>query len=276
MTTLSALYTLLKNHCSDREARWLLEARLSVAWHDIMNKPEYIVSEADIAQIDKDIARIKAQEPISRIIGTREFWGLPFALSPDTLDPRPDSEVLIEAAITEFQHKPPQTILDMGTGTGCLLIALLHEFKDSQGIGVDISENACQTALKNAKLNHVDTRAQFIRSHWFERVSGVFDCIIANPPYIRTDVIASLDSAVKNYDPILALDGGQDGLTPYKILFSALSSFLAKNGRAFFEFGYDQADDILVLAHQYHLTVHRVIPDYAGRTRGVVISCGDK
>jgi release factor glutamine methyltransferase len=222
--------------------------------------------------------RLERGEPLSRVLGYREFYGRRFYLNDATLDPRPDSETLVDAVLTWVMHnnKKDIKILDLGTGTGCLLLTLLAETEEATGVGVDLSIDAISMAQKNARALKLESRAMFQTGNWFEGITDQFDVIISNPPYIRTDVIANLESSVKNHDPFLALDGGADGLSAYKILLSNLKNHLVEGGRAFFEIGFDQADDLARLVGLYGANLIHTHPDLAGHPRVVEIAYGDK
>ena len=215
------------------------------------------------------IARRLAGEPLSRIIGTQEFWSLTFELSPDTLDPRADTETLVEAALKSFGKNPPKRILDIGTGSGCILISLLHEWPDAVGVGTDLSAGALTTARRNAERNGVSGRAEFVETRWAAGIRGPFDLIVSNPPYICHDVIPNLDINVREYDPILALDGGADGLDAYRAIITETKTLLAPHGRVFFEIGYDQSESVMRLVENIDATPVRVIPDLGGNPRVV-------
>lgn len=223
-------------------------------------------------KIQSVVARRVAGEPLWRILGYRDFWKSRFYLSPDTLEPRPDTETLIEQALT---GPVPKTILDLGTGTGCILLSLLHEYPEAKGIGVDRSPGACATAQLNAERLGLDSRAQFICGDWLESVTGKFDLIVSNPPYIPRDVIPNLDENVKNFDPILALDGGNDGLDPYKKLLPELKKHLLPGGRVLFEIGVGQVMDLQRLAEASGANLIRVTRDIGGVERVVEIGYGD-
>ncbi len=197
------------------------------------------------AIIDDFILRIKQGEPVSKIVGRRGFWALDFKVSKDVLDPRPDSETIIETVLSHFKDKTaPLQILDIATGSGCLLISLLYEYKNATGMGLDISHEA----LKIAKENAGGYAASFLQKDFFQPdfVNGLeqFDIIISNPPYIKTNDIPLLDKAVRLYDPILALDGGLDGLDAYRALATKIKPLLKPNGKVFFEIGQGQAEDV--------------------------------
>ena len=225
-------------------------------------------------QIDDIIARRALGEPLSRIFGMREFYGRRFHINEFTLDPRPDSETLIEAVLKYTGRK--QTILDLGTGTGCLLITLLAEIPDARGVAVDVSVDALKIAQKNAHEHDVEPRIKFLESDWFSKVDGLFDIIISNPPYIQSDVIPFLDDSVKNFDPILALDGGMSGIEPYKKLLLGAKKSLVEGGRLFVEIGFDQSETLPRLIENYGATLIHAHKDLAGVTRILEIGYGDK
>lgn len=259
------------------EARIILETRAQVQWSDIIASPERIIDAQILNAIEQDLkTRINAQKPLSRIYGMRGFWGLDFEVSEHTLDPRPDTEIIIERALELYKENPPQMILDLGTGTGCILISLLHEFRNARGIAVDRSFAALKTAQQNAKRHGCEDRISFICGSWADALTGKFDLIVSNPPYIVSGIIPHLDPEVKNHDPILALDGGFDGLDAYKIIFSSLKNILFSHGKALFEIGYDQGESVLRLAEESGLCGDAMLRDLAGQPRLVEISCGDK
>lgn len=260
----------------DLAARRLVKEVLGFSDADFITLSDYEVPQAQCEVIESLVERCLAGEPVSRILGEREFWGLTFDLSPDTLDPRPDTEVLVERALEAFTDHPPETILDLGTGTGCVLIALLSEWPDSFGIGVDLSQGAVRTAQSNAKRNHVEAQARFICGSWADSIEGQFDLIVSNPPYIANQIIPTLSPEVKNHDPILALDGGENGLQAYSEIFSVLKRLLRKGGKALFEIGFDQRVEVMRLAENSGLFVTGLYADYAGQPRVVEICCGDK
>lgn len=283
MKTLGGVYEDLKRRIGDQEARYLMQHVAGMTWADVIADPGRVISEADYAAIEAAAGRVEAGEPVSRVLGEREFWGLSFQLSPETLDPRPDTEVLVERALAHFEGEPPERVLDLGTGSGCIIIALLSEWKDARGVAVDLSLGALQAARKNAAVHGVLDRLDFVCGSWGDGLGPggrpyfpKFDLIVSNPPYIKSSVIQTLADGVKNHDPIFALDGGADGLDEYKNIFSTLPLLLKSHGRAFLEIGYDQADDMMRLSKDYRIRIHDIFPDYAGRARVVDMSCGDK
>lgn len=228
------------------DARYLVEGALGVEGGLDSRTP---IDAATRARLDDYAARHLQGEPIWRILGEREFWSLPFTLSPATLEPRPDSETIVEAALAELGQRKlgPLAILDLGTGTGCLLISILSECPMARGLGIDISEEACATAAGNAGRNAVGDRAVFRVGNWLDGVSERFDLVVSNPPYIPAGEIDGLAIGVRNYDPLRALDGGPDGLDPYRLLASTLRPVLAPGGLVVFEIGAGQEVDVVAI-----------------------------
>lgn len=260
------------------EARRMINHRCGIDWSDIAAFPEKFIEEDDLNKLEADIQARLNGKPLSKIYGVKEFWGLEFIVSEDVLDPRPDTETIVDIAVRKLGSKSGQRIIDLGTGSGCLIISLLKEFPDSHGWAVDKSEAALEIARQNAEKHGVAERLTFIQSDWWHEIGEgeSFDLVVSNPPYIRASVIPELDTEVKNFDPILALDGGADGLQAYKIIFSKLFSHLKKGGLGLFEIGFDQADDVMRLGIETGLDVKMVHPDLAGQPRVVEISSGDK
>ena len=281
--SLTAIYQHLKSNLKDAgidsydlEARIMIEARLGIKAQEIGLQPEMSVNPETHKLLMDDLRARTDGKPLSRIYGRTQFWGLDFELSSETLDPRLDSETLIDIALKRFHKDGSISILDLGTGSGCLLISLLYEFKNAYGIGVDLSFDAARTAQKNSILNDVADRCAFINANWAESVERKFDLVISNPPYIRSDVIPDLDENVQKYDPILALDGGKDGLQDYKKIFSNLFSLLKPDGTCLFEIGFDQAEDVMRLGKESGFLIKDIHADLSGQPRVVEISCGDK
>ena len=202
----------------------------------------------DEALLSRYIARRQKGEPVAKIIGQKGFWTLDLKVSKDTLDPRPDSKTIIDAVLKNFPDKSdPLRILDLGTGSGCLLLALLSEYPNATGIGMDASAAALQIAKQNAE-KYAPKRSKLICRSWDEdnwwNDLGGFDVVVCNPPYIPSSEIETLDVDVKNYDPLNALDGGADGLQDYRILSDSVAQVLKQNGMIFFEIGQGQEKDV--------------------------------
>jgi len=235
-----------------RDARLLVSELLNITMATMIAYPETALSAEHAAIVDVAISRRVKREPVSRILGQREFFGLPFVLGEGTLDPRPDSEVIVESVLVCLKGEQAPSILDLGTGTGCLLLSALSEIDDATGVGVDISPNAVGVAQKNAHELGLADRAQFIQQDWMESdwvdvLPSAFDLVISNPPYIPEADIARLEPEVTHYDPIKALEGGVDGLDPYRHLIPCLRSLLKPGGHAVFEVGKGQSCDVAQL-----------------------------
>lgn len=218
------------------------------------------------------IERRLAHEPISHIIGTRDFWTLTLNVTPDVLTPRPDSETLIEAAVAHFANTPgPKRILDLGTGSGALLLAALSEWPEATGLGIDISDAALQVACGNALRCGLESHVEFRPGDWLEGINDRFDLILANPPYISTDALLPRD--VAEHEPHLALFAGADGLDAYRILAPALGAHLASGGMAAVEIGFDQGESAAALFTEQGFAVS-VLNDLGGRPRCLKLTPG--
>ncbi|WP_200964537.1 peptide chain release factor N(5)-glutamine methyltransferase [Bosea sp. Root483D1] len=230
------------------------------------------IDEAAAIRLNDALARRLAGEPLWRILGAREFWGLSFSLSPGTLEPRPDSETLIETALGHLDQRrhEPLRLLDLGTGTGCLLIATLREFPQATGLGIDLSPDAVATATGNAARNGVAERAAFRQGDWTDGIAERFDLILSNPPYIGSDEIAGLDHNVREHDPLLALDGGPDGLDAYRALAAALPGHLKPGGLAILEIGAGQEEAVVALMRRAGLHHRESRRDLGGHIRALV------
>ena len=207
-------------------------------------------------------------QPVSQIIGGREFWGRWFSVTPDVLDPRPETESLIETAL---QHGSFERILDLGTGSGILAVTLAAEWSDARAIAIDISSEAIAIASKNAAAHDVADRVNFIVSNWFDAVAGQFDLIVSNPPYIAAAEMGELSPDVRNWEPFLALTPGGDGLESYRIIASKLDQFLADDGVALFEIGYTQGADVVEIFGAAGFANVTVSQDLGGRDRVVTV-----
>jgi release factor glutamine methyltransferase len=215
-----------------------------------------------------------AHEPVTRICGHREFWSLEFRVTPDVLDPRPDTETIVEAALATLdpaRRNAPLRIADLGTGSGALLIALLHELPNSFGVATDRSLAALNIARENARTNNVAARARFVACDYGTALAGGFDIVVTNPPYIPTGQIAELTPEVRKHDPLLALDGGPDGLDAYRAIAADAPRLLGSNGFIVVECGQGQADAVAMLFVNAGLNVpHLPKPDLSGILRALV------
>jgi release factor glutamine methyltransferase len=216
------------------------------------------------------VARRLAHEPVAQIVGYRDFWTLRLRVSRDVLTPRPDSETLIEAAIAHFAARAaPRRILDLGTGSGALLLAALDHWPEATGIGIDISTQAIEISHENAISNGLAARATFQQGDWLTGLSGPFDLILANPPYIKMGVHLPRD--VLDYEPAGALFAGEDGLDAYRVIAPRLADHLADHGVAAIEIGHDQGEDCLRLFSSHGLRV-TLRHDLGGRDRCIVVT----
>jgi release factor glutamine methyltransferase len=229
-------------------------------------------------RLEASIGRRADREPVSRITGTREFYGRSFTVAASALDPRPDTETLIEAALdlvkADGGRDRPLNLLDLGTGTGCILLTLLAELPSARGFGTDIAVDALSLAEANAHRLGVADRATFIASDWCRALAGEFDLIVSNPPYIASAEIAGLPRDVAAYDPHLALDGGHDGLDAYRRIAAAAAGKLRPGGKILLEIGSSQAAPVAALLEQGGMRVERreIRLDLGGRPRVVVAS----
>jgi release factor glutamine methyltransferase len=253
------------------DARLLLCAAEGVKSLDLIRAPELALSEAALARLAPMAERRAAGEPVSRILSQREFWGLSLAISPDVLDPRPDTETLVEAVMREWADKRGAAlrILDLGAGSGAILCALLKEFGAARGIAVDLSAPAAAQARANLAACGLAGRASVIVGSWAQALCGPFDIIVSNPPYIASLEISGLAREVRDHDPFIALDGGVDGLDAYRALGSQLAPLLGEDGRFFLEFGAGQAKSVTAILAGHGLTKLAHYADLAGLTRVV-------
>ena len=248
---------------AELDARLLLEYVCHTDRNTLLAHPEREVSEEERAKFLTLIERREKREPLQYITKEQEFMGLTFETSVNTLIPRQDTECLVEEVMKNLHDG--MAILDVCCGTGCILLSLLHYSNDCTGVGVDIDANAVSLAKKNAKNLGID--ATFSVSDLFESVEGTFDLITSNPPYIPTKVIETLDPEVKDYEPMAALDGGEDGLTFYRLIAAKAKQFLKRGGMIFFEIGYDQGEDVCEIMKENGYRHIEVKKDLAGLDR---------
>lgn len=257
-----------------------LDAQLLVEWVtgatrlDMISSPEKLVDEEQVTKLNDALERRIAGEPVHRIIGVREFYGLPFRLSPETLEPRPDTEALVDL-VSPYVEKLIEMhgraiMLDMGTGTGAIVISLLHRFEKLNGVGLDVADGALVMARINAAANGVSERFAALKSDWFSTVSGRFHLIVSNPPYIPHEDIAALSPDVREHDPMAALDGGVDGLDFYRALASEAVEYLYKGGMIAVEIGAGQFDDVGAIFESADFYLINSASDLGGHRRAMV------
>lgn len=247
-----------------REARLLLSHALAQPAEALLRTPSACI---DPSRFEALLVRRAAHEPMALILGRQGFWSMEFLVSPATLIPRPDSEAIVEAALA---LPPPRQVLDLGTGTGCLLLSVLHERPDAFGVGVDLAPGAARLARTNAENLGLGSRAAFLCGDWAASLNGRFDLVVSNPPYIEASTIQTLMPEVWRYEPRRALDGGADGLDAYREILLALPALLATDGGAVLELGIGQGPDVAALARSVGFTT-RFHPDLAGIERAIVL-----
>jgi release factor glutamine methyltransferase len=260
---------------AELDARILAGAVLGLDLTGLIAAATRILTTEEAERLEGFAERRMAGEPVARIIGLKEFWGLPLRLSPDTLVPRPDTETVVEAALEILRAgsmcDQPLRIADLGTGSGAILLALLSELPSAFGIGTDISVAALRTARENARQLGLASRAAFVACDYASALSGPFDLMLSNPPYIRSPDIASLDAEVRDHDPFRALDGGADGLDAYRLIAPAAARLLAPGGALVVEVGHDQSGEVEGLLAAAGLTADGgPKSDLAGIRRAVV------
>lgn len=255
------------------DARLLVAHALKLTREEMLSREGHVLTDHERASVEALIARREAREPVSQILGKRGFWRDEFLVTKDVLTPRPESETMIEALLTLRPERDRAfQLLDLGTGSGCLLLSALREYPKSHGTGVDESEAALNVARANAQALGLDTRAQFIQSDWCVALPENFraDIVLANPPYIPAGEIATLAPEVRQYDPMRALHGGEDGLQCYRKIFSQLSLYLSPHALILTEVGATQAQDVAEIGRASGMKLSSIVPDLAGFARIVV------
>jgi release factor glutamine methyltransferase len=257
----------------DLDARLLVGHVLGLDHSGLVRESERPLGPRALAGIDALAARRLAGEPVARIVGVKEFWGLPFAIAPAVLVPRPETETVVETALGRLDaagaRERPLRIVDLGTGSGAILVALLHELREASGIGTDCSVAAIETARENARLLGVAPRAAFVACDFGAALGGGFDLVVANPPYVASAEIATLAREVRDFDPVAALDGGADGLAAYRTILADAGRLLAPGAFLVMEVGAHQSDTVSTLADEAGLTATAATPDLAGIPRVV-------
>ena len=248
-----------------RDARLLAAAAMEINTAQVTLKALDHVSKQQQDHFESMIEQRRNFKPVSRILGKRQFWNRWFEISPDVLDPRGDSEVLVNSALQQKADR----ILDLGTGSGILALTLLSEWPDARAVGVDICEKALLIAQRNAVQHEVSDRFQAQKSDWFEAISGQFDLIVSNPPYIGEDEIPHLDPDVRLYDPMIALSPGRDALLAYQNIASDAIGYLKPGGRLLVEIGFRQGEAVRALFASNGLKSIEIIQDLNGLDRVV-------
>lgn len=274
---------------ADCDVRILLEDLCGVDREELFLQGDKSISRTDTEKFMNAITRRLGHYPVQYITGKQDFMGLTFGVTPDVLIPRQDTEILVEEVLKELMDG--SRILDMCTGSGCILLSLMYYSNDCEGVGTDISEEALQVAKDNAGRlalddtfdmlflpgmqgkKHIDLdKLEFVQSNLFNDVRGKFDIIVSNPPYIRTDIIPTLMEEVRDYEPMIALDGKEDGLYFYREITRKSRDYLTGGGKLYFEIGYDQASDVTKIMEEAGFKDIKVVQDYAHLDR-VVWGC---
>lgn len=249
----------------------LLCEAMGATRESLLLNPDMELNDKEKELFRRMLERRLAHEPVAYILGRKEFWSLDFSVTRDTLIPRPDSETVVEAAIACVRNRvKPLNVLDLGTGSGCLLISVLTELPSAHGLGVDKNERALHIARRNAGQHGVLPRTGFVCGDWSDALNGTFDLILSNPPYIPEPQMRSLMPDVVDYEPRAALAAGADGLDAYRALAVQLAPKLAPGGHLLFEVGQGQAGDVSMLLEQNGFAVTSIARDLAGTPRCVV------
>ena len=252
------------------EARALLASATGETPSFLFAHPERTLAPTEQVQADAILMQRISGAPLGRILGVKEFWSLPFLLSDETLEPRPDTETIVQAALDHAPSAQP-SVLDLGTGTGCILLAVLHDLPAATGVGVDCSVGALKTARANAEALSLQDRAAFMAGDWGRALKpGAADLIVSNPPYVATKHGPGPDFATAAYDPELALYAGADGLNAYRTILPDLPRLLAPGGVAVLEIGIHQMPQVRALGEQAGLEWVEARPDLAGIPRAVI------
>jgi release factor glutamine methyltransferase len=257
----------------DLDARLIVGYALGLDHAGLMRESERPLGQRALAGIDALAARRLTGEPVARILGVKEFWGLPFAVTPAVLVPRPETETVVETALARLDaagaRERPLRLADLGTGSGAILVALLHELPQAFGIGTDCSVASIETARANARRLGFAARADFVACDFGTALGGGFGLVVANPPYIASADIATLPCEVRDFDPVTALDGGTDGLAAYRAIVADAGGLLAPGAFLVMEVGAGQSGAVSALAEAAGLTAIAATPDLAGIPRVV-------
>jgi release factor glutamine methyltransferase len=253
-----------------------LDARMLLQWASgrdmarLISDPQAMLQPEECHTFKQAVKERAQGRPVARIVGAKEFWGLEFALSAETLVPRPDTETLVEAVLAELPGPPADwrgRICDLGTGSGAILIALMSELPQALGVGVDLSADAIATARENANRHGVADRTNWLAGDYAAMPEGLFDIVVSNPPYVAEPELEDLPPEVGRHDPLLALSGGVDGLDAYRVLAARLPALIHPGGFAALEIGLGQAEMVTALTMQHGLERVFVKPDIAGIPR---------
>lgn len=252
------------------DARLMLEVAADISRMDIITDPHRELTDQQQATLDSYIARRSRREPVSHIVGRKGFWKIMLSVTPDVLTPRADTETILDVALKAFPEHMHFNVLDLGVGSGAILLAILSERPNAKGLGVDASMEALAVARENAANLDLDSRAALLRGDWTSGLGDAgFDLVVSNPPYIRTAEIDTLEPEVAQYEPRLALDGGADGLEAYRVLAPEIMRVLKPGGVFAVEIGYDQSADVQALFQAAGAAEVTTVQDLGQRDRVV-------
>lgn len=265
----AARLTLIAGDMAKREAGILLAHVLDMSAASLFVQSGQQLSPQQADHYDRLLGERQQHKPVSQLLGKRAFWEHEFIVTPDVLDPRPETELLVELALDRPQAR---RVLDLGTGSGCILCSVLYGLPDATGLGVDISEAALSVARKNAGALNLERRADFRFSSWFDGVEGRFDLILANPPYITQSEYEALDLTVRKWEPKSALTDEADGLVAYRVIAAQLRDYLAPGGAAYLEHGWQQAGQVMDIFRDQGFGFVCSYPDLSGKDRVVGVA----
>ena len=249
------------------DARIILKEVLSLDDKDLILKESLDIPDEMIKEIIAIESRRLNGEPISKIFKKRDFYNSTFLISNDVLDPRPETELIVEIANNFIDKNEVKNILDLGTGSGCILLSILKENKMINGLGIDLSKDAISIAKQNSKKLNLETQSNFLISNWMSSVNYKYDLVVSNPPYIASEDIKKLSKSVKIYDPILSLDGGDDGLNSYRLIASDLKRVVSKNALIIIEIGYNQSLQVIEIFKKNNFKLMKKYNDINGLDR---------
>lgn len=249
------------------DARIILKEVLSLDDKDLILKESLDISNEMIEKIIAIESRRLNGEPISKIFKKRDFYNSTFLISNDVLDPRPETELIVEIANNYIDKNEVKNILDLGTGSGCILLSILKENKMINGLGIDLSKDAISIAKQNSKKLNLETQSNFLISNWMSSLNYKYDLVVSNPPYIASEDIKKLSKSVKIYDPILSLDGGDDGLNSYRLIASDLKRVVSKNALIIIEIGYNQSLQVIEIFKKNNFKLIKKYNDINGLDR---------
>ena len=260
----------LSNELAKLDSEILLSKVISKDRKYLILNPEKKINEENSKLFYNLIERRKKGEPIAYIIKKKEFWKHDFYIDKNVLIPRPDTELIVEEVLKLYNPKHKLSLLDIGTGSGCILISILRERKNFFGVGIDISKKALNVARFNAKIHHLENRTKFYKSDVDKFLFGKYDLIISNPPYIKKQDFKYLERDVVGYEPKLALDGGQDGYSKITKVISRASILLKKNGKFILEIGFDQKNKVINILKSNKFYINKALKDYAKNDRCII------